>query len=146
MFLSKIVPLDQIEIVIFTHLHYDHVGNFDLFKNAKYYASKEAIHSFHKNPENAVLKKDIAEKLKKIQINPLPEKIAGLTVIKTPGHTKGSICLWDQEERILFSGDTLFFKKNIGRTDLPTSSPSEMRKTLIKLLDYNYTMLCPGHD
>jgi glyoxylase-like metal-dependent hydrolase (beta-lactamase superfamily II) len=45
---------------------------------------------------------------------------AGLpcTVLHTPGHTPGSVCYHFAEERVLFSGDTLF-AGSIGRTDLP---------------------------
>lgn len=142
--LSKVVDFSKVKKVIFTHLHYDHTGNADLFENAEFYASKREIEDFKKNPEGAVLDEETAERLN-MELKPLPDSINGLKVINTPGHTKGSVCLWYEKERILFSGDTLFPGKNIGRTDLPTSVPDEMQKSLLKLLDYNFKILCPGH-
>lgn len=68
------------------------------------------------------------------------------TVIHTPGHTPGGICLYSQEEKILFSGDTLFYG-TYGRTDLPYSSEEEMQKSLKKLLQLpSETKVYPGHD
>lgn len=146
-FLDKIVPFEQITAVIFTHLHYDHIGNFDLFTNAEYYASEEEIGCWKKDSKAAILDEDMAEKFINagLKLKILPEKISGLEVIKTPGHTAGSICLWEERERILFSGDTLL-KKSRGRADLPTSAPEEMQKSIVRLLNYNYKILCPGHE
>lgn len=145
-FLDKLIDFDKIDIVIFTHLHYDHIGNFDLFKNAKLYASSQAILDLKKDALSAVLNEDMALKFKSAELHKLPDEISGLKIIETPGHTKGSICLWYDKEKILFSGDTLFNNKNVGRTDLPTSVSSELRKSLMKLVDYNFKILCPGHD
>ena len=145
-YLPKVVDFSNIEIVIFTHLHYDHIGNFDLFSNAKFYASKQEIADFNENKNNAVLDENIAD-IFNVELNELPENIEGLKVIETPGHTRGSICLWYEKDKILFTGDTIFRNKRItGRTDLPTSSPDEIRESIMKLLDYNFKIICPGHD
>ena len=68
----------------------------------------------------------------------------GIEVIHAPGHTKGSIMF--KIENTILSGDVLF-KGAIGRTDLPTSSPSEMNTSLrekILTLDDDVRVL-PGH-
>jgi len=70
---------------------------------------------------------------------------AGLTfrVLHTPGHTPGGVCLLCEEA--MFAGDTLF-AGTCGRTDLPGSSPKQMRQSLSRLakLEDNYRVL-PGH-
>ncbi|RME54531.1 MBL fold metallo-hydrolase [Candidatus Woesearchaeota archaeon] len=129
---------EDIKRVIFTHLHYDHVGNPLLFKNAKFYANTS-------KPEfGSILKFRSYLLLKKIKFSPL-EEIDDLEIIKTPGHTKTAICVWHKNHGIMFSGDTLFHKGIIGRTDLPDSSPAEMQKSLSKLKHYKIKYLCPGH-
>ncbi len=54
-----------------------------------------------------------------------------LTVLHTPGHTPGSICLYNNQ--VMFTGDTLFRDNIIGRTDLSYSSPKKMFKSLEKI-------------
>ena len=71
--------------------------------------------------------------------------LAGLsfTVMHTPGHTPGSVCLCFGD--VLFSGDTLF-AGSIGRTDFPGSDPVQMQQSLDRLaaLEKNYRVF-PGH-
>lgn len=71
--------------------------------------------------------------------------LAGLdiTVLATPGHTPGSVCLLTEDT--LFSGDTLF-AGSCGRTDLPGGSWSDMQSSLGRLgkLACNLWVL-PGH-
>lgn len=142
--IEKITSLEKIKKVIFTHLHYDHIGNFDIFTNAKFYASKEELACLKNDPYGTILNPEI-QKIFNIKISPL-ENLEGYDLIPTPGHTKGCFCLLKLDENILFSGDTLFFKGLYGRTDLPTSIPEKMKSSLEKLDKINYSVLCPGHE
>lgn len=67
-------------------------------------------------------------------------------VIHTPGHTSGGSCLYSEEEKLLFSGDTLF-RGTWGRTDVPTGDfeavISSITKKLMILPDE--TIVYPGH-
>jgi hydroxyacylglutathione hydrolase len=51
------------------------------------------------------------------------------SVMHTPGHTEGSICLYFPEEKKLIAGDTLF-AGSIGRTDLPGGSFDKIMRSL----------------
>lgn len=65
--------------------------------------------------------------------------------LHTPGHTPGSICLYDAVQARLFSGDTLFCA-GFGRVDLPGGSPREMRASLRALFALPAeTRVYPGH-
>ena len=67
-------------------------------------------------------------------------------VIQTPGHSTGSICLYEEDERVLFTGDTLF-AGSIGRVDLPTGSMKEISKSIQhKLMTLPVEVkIYPGH-
>lgn len=106
----------DIDIVLLTHHHFDHIGNLDLFSEAK-------VFDF----EN---KDDI--------------QIDGMKVFETPGHTKDSISFLYKD--ILFSGDTMFDHGHIGRTDFKESVPDEMQNSLSLLKESGFKILCPGHD
>jgi hydroxyacylglutathione hydrolase len=68
----------------------------------------------------------------------------GLTVIHTPGHTPGSICLYGEGN--LFTGDTLFVGA-VGRTDMKGGSFDTLLSSLRKLLTLPPdTRVWPGHD
>ena len=67
-------------------------------------------------------------------------------VIHTPGHTVGSICLYNEAEKVLISGDTLFYG-SWGRTDLPGGSEVEIQRSLRNLNKLPAdTVVYPGHD
>ena len=68
------------------------------------------------------------------------------TVIDTPGHTEGSICLYFPAEKKLIAGDTLF-AGSIGRTDLPGGSFDKILRSLHdKVLALpDETAVVPGH-
>jgi glyoxylase-like metal-dependent hydrolase (beta-lactamase superfamily II) len=108
------INLEKVNTIILTHTHWDHNGNLELFPNATIVTSND--------------------------LSNLPKE---LKPIKTPGHTKDSICFLYQD--ILFSGDTIFHKGGRGRTDLPGGSEEEILESIKKLEKIKYNILCPGH-
>lgn len=71
---------------------------------------------------------------------------SSIEVLHTPGHTEGGVCFLNREEKILFSGDTLF-NRGVGRTDLPDGDGEKLftsiREKLYPLPD-DLTVY-PGH-
>ena len=126
-------------------MHYDHRGNFDIFPNAKFYASEQEIDDFRNNKLNIGVNGSDVVQLARL-LNPLPQEIEGIKVISAPGHTRGSVLLFHQKLKILFTGDTYFREGICGRTDLETSNPDKMSETLKKIKKIEYDILCPGHD
>lgn len=68
-----------------------------------------------------------------------------LTVLHTPGHSPGGICLYSAPLELLFSGDTLF-KGSYGSLSLPTAEPERMVSSLARLAGLPpETRVYPGH-
>lgn len=140
--------------VVLTHLHFDHVGAAFLlhekYPDAKFYWGEFEKSDISEIRNTASLFLGSAAEQWDCRL-PKPEQILSdgdrlldFTIMHTPGHTMGSICLYNKEEKILFSGDTLFYH-SYGRTDLGGSDEllaASLKK--IMALDKN-TIVYPGH-
>lgn len=75
--------------------------------------------------------------------------VAGIRwkILHTPGHTKGGCCYYQEEAKVLISGDTLFCC-SVGRTDFPGGSMSEIVQSIEEklLVLPEDTIVYPGHD
>jgi glyoxylase-like metal-dependent hydrolase (beta-lactamase superfamily II) len=130
-FFDKFKP----DLCILTHGHFDHTGGVGE-------DWKVILHplEFNFRGPYILIPKNASE-------NPMkPIKIGShvLEFFHTPGHTDGSICIFDKKTKILFSGDTLFADKITGRTDLG-GSQKQLEKSLKIIEKIPYTLLCPGH-
>ena len=66
-------------------------------------------------------------------------------IINAPGHTPGSVCLYLEEQSILFSGDTIF-QMGVGRFDFSYSSKEDLKKSIARILKLpKNTVVYPGH-
>ena len=78
-------------------------------------------------------------------IEPITNNLSPITFIHTPGHTPGSVCLYFPEEKVLFSGDTLF-RMGYGRTDLPGGNMGQLIDSLEHLFALpGDVQVYPGH-
>ncbi len=67
-------------------------------------------------------------------------------VIHTPGHSAGSCSLFEENLKVLFSGDIVYRDGYFGRFDLKTGSLSDLLKSLKTLSELEVNLLCPGHS
>ncbi len=68
-----------------------------------------------------------------------------LQVIHTPGHTIGSTVLYDEKDKVLISGDTVFSDGSVGRWDFITGNKEMLEDSLIKLSELDVKIILPGH-
>jgi len=145
---------NDIELLINTHCHYDHVGgDMDFIRSAD---CDVFIHELEANllreGDGVITCADMfGKKLEPISVarelqegNKIELGELTLKVLHTPGHTAGSICLYEPEQRLLFSGDTIF-SDGVGRTDLPTGDAAALSNSIEGLLKLNVQNIYPGH-
>ncbi|MBM3167511.1 MAG: MBL fold metallo-hydrolase [Chloroflexi bacterium] len=68
-----------------------------------------------------------------------------LQVFLAPGHSPGSVCLYWPKEKILITGDVVFYG-SIGRTDFPSGSLSQLKQSIDRLSQLDVECLVPGHS
>jgi len=84
---------------------------------------------------------------KKIQDGEMLE-IGGMSweVIHVPGHSAGSIALYEKADRILIPGDVVYADYAIGRFDLHGADPAKHKESLLRLAELEVDILLPGHN
>ena len=140
--------------ILLTHGHFDHimaVGPMAVDTHAPVYVGRDDMEMLNNAALNgrAGLMGITHMDGPAIEAAPYGEKLsaAGLdfTVLSTPGHSRGSVCLYLPDENVLFSGDTLF-QAGFGRMDLYGGSPAQMRNSLRRLFALPpETRVYPGH-
>jgi len=68
-----------------------------------------------------------------------------LEIFQTPGHSPGSVCLYWPHNKILVTGDVVFYGST-GRTDFPSGSLSLLKKSIDRLSQLDVECLVPGHS
>ena len=131
----------SVAAILLTHGHFDHVGGVKHIAaetGCRVWICKEDLTLNPRLTDGAIYYTDTYAEGDTL-------RLAGLTlsVIQTPGHTPGCVCLICEDA--LICGDTLF-AGTCGRTDLPGGDMAVMRKSLarLKALPGNYRVL-PGH-
>ncbi len=141
---------DDIDLVICTHAHPDHLEGVQLFKqkstlftlneiewNWVVTTGKQMSAAFGIDTE--ALTPDFFLKEGTLSLDGLE-----MEIFFTPGHSPGSICLYWPLQKALFTGD-LIFKEGLGRTDLPGGDGALIKESIKRMSQLDVKLLLSGH-
>ena len=141
---------DDIDLVVCTHAHPDHLEAVQLFKK------KSVLFTLNENEwqwaategkqMSAAFGIDIDALSPDFFIQEGELKLDGLEfeIFLTPGHSPGSICLYWPMHKALFTGD-LVFKDGLGRTDLPGGDGVKIKESIRRMAQLDVELLLSGH-
>lgn len=134
-----------------THLHIDHCGANEAFKNIS--GAKIILHPVQKANydftviEGARIFGMTPTEFTEDAVFDGPILTIGdmeWEMITAPGHSPDSVCFYNGKDKILICGDVLF-EMNTGRVDLPGGNGDELKKTIMSLSKMDIDYLFPGH-
>lgn len=129
--IGKIFP-DDVDMVVLTHCHTDHIGNVSLFKNAAVYVHEGEECTI---PNAKIVKEDT-------------EIAKGVRLVHTPGHSDGSMSVFvEADRRYAIVGDAAPLKDNFTKRIIPVlhTDAEAARASLEKIAEWA-DVIVPGHD
>ena len=139
------VKPDDVSLVVLTHEHVDHAGGASAFPNALLAAHPLAAAKLRHGDRRATHAHEPREPDLELDDRSLVH--AGdlaLRVLHTPGHTSGSICLYEDSAGLLFSGDTAFARGTLSGL-FASGSRGDHLASLQRLRGLPTRLLLPGH-
>jgi glyoxylase-like metal-dependent hydrolase (beta-lactamase superfamily II) len=142
----------DIDIVLNTHEHFDHIG-------ANRYFQDHALIAAHRFAATKMIFNDRYVTLyKSADLNEIPLKVHlwlesksrfdlgnySLNIIHTPGHTSGSICIYEPGKKILFTGDTVFAGGTLSYI-AESGSVGDYINSMLSLSTRHIFEIYPGH-
>lgn len=162
------IELAHIKRIILTHTHFDHIGCLSEIQRqipwAELWVHVLEAEPLEQGDERTVYGMDMFRGMCQMQYGLRPgaftfkvnRKLKGgesleigsmvWEVIHIPGHSMGSIALYNPLESILIPGDVVYADYAIGRFDLHGANATELKKSLMRLSELKVEILLPGHN
>jgi len=153
-FISKQKGLEKVKKIVLTHTHFDHAGG--AAEMSELTGAEILVHPLEgdrisSGDFSVALTKLFGSTMRPFRWSPMDEGSmietgsANFRVLHLPGHSEGSIGLWEEKTHSLIAGDTVFADGGIGRYDLPSGNLALLRNSLERIASMDVKNLYPGH-
>jgi hydroxyacylglutathione hydrolase len=162
------IELSDVKRIIMTHTHLDHIGCLKEIRaqipHAELWIHEEEAGLIEKGDERGVYGMEMFRSMCQTQYGlksgefkfTVDRKlkggetlaIGGLSweVLHVPGHSAGSVALYDRNQKVLIPGDVVYADYAIGRFDLHGADGSVLKESLLRLAELEVDILLPGHN
>ncbi|MFH0959724.1 MAG: MBL fold metallo-hydrolase [Pseudomonadota bacterium] len=162
------ISVDQVKRIIMTHTHLDHIGCLRDFlekgPHIELWVHRDEAAFLERGDDRIVFGNKMFESMIRSQYDIAPrffefkvtKKLDGgevldvggnsFKVIHIPGHSIGSIGLYDEKRKIFLSGDTIYADGAIGRYDLFSADSEMLKESLERIRDLGIDTLLPCHN
>lgn len=130
---------DQIDLILVTHAHVDHMEAVKLFRKPTLFAMSEGAYQFLEEYGGNGYQPDFFLGEGTLHVGDVT-----LEVFLTPGHSPGSLTFYWPDRKALFTGDVIF-DRSIGRTDLPGGSGKRLKESIQRIAQLDVDYLLSGH-
>ena len=154
--IREIIDPNEVQQIIITHEHFDHCGGVRKLHDVINHGVSVMAHvdasdkiekgdsDFARMLGGVMPKMPVDVKLKEGDTVEIGDETYG--VIHTPGHSPGSMCLYGEKSKTLFSGDTIFSHGSFGRYDFPGGDAGLLKNSIERLSKLDVEYLYPGHE
>ena len=162
------IDVHSVKRIIMTHTHFDHIGCLSEIREsipqAELWVHENEAQSLEDGDDEIVYGMEMFKNMCMAQydINPnafqfhVDKKLQGgeqfdlggmdWEISYIPGHSPGSIGLYNKSKKILIPGDVVYSDYAIGRFDLHGANGSDLKDSLLKLAELDLEILLPGHN
>ncbi len=162
------IDLNSVKRIIMTHTHFDHIGCLSEIREnipqAELWVHENEAQSLEDGDDKIVYGMEMFKNMCMAQYDISPDtfkfhvdkKLQGgehfdlgnmdWEVLYIPGHSPGSIGLYNKLEKILIPGDVVYSDYAIGRFDLHGANGSDLKNSLLRLAELEVNILLPGHN
>ena len=154
--IKEFINPEIVNQIILTHEHYDHCGGVREIYNLTNGSAKIFAHTYASNKiekGDSYFARMLGGEMPKMHVDIKLEEDDNIligdenfTVLNTPGHTPGCICLYSKDSKTIFSGDTVFSYGSFGRYDLPGGDVNKLKQSIERVAKLDVINLYPGHE